>query len=125
MPVIGYNGEYYYSGWISLTPQNGWTAKAGTGTNLPPISYAQSGSTVQLRGELTPPGLLTGNLTILTLPAAACPAYEYVFPAAGLTGLGVALICNIRVKPDGTINLEGVAALASIVLNGIRFTVAS
>lgn len=112
-------GEYVASDWLALTLVNGWTAKTGTGTILPPVSWCQTGTTVNLRGEITPPGLLAGNLVIATLPAAVSPPYEYVFNAAilGLVGAG-----GIRIKQDGTINLEGVTALTSLTLNGLRFT---
>ncbi len=125
---MGFNADYYSSGWVSLTPQNGWTQRAGEA----PLSYCVTGMTVQLRGSLNPPGILSGNLTMATLPALTPdgnvvprPAYIYKFVAAGLTAVGVALGCNIVVNPDGTLALEGIAALGQVSLSNVRFTLAA
>lgn len=105
--------------WTPLTLLNGWTAKAGTGTTLPPVSWCQTETTIQLRGEITPPGILAGNLTICSLPSGAWPPYAYAFPVNILGGVGFG---GIRVNTDGTVVLEGLTALSSLSLNGIRFT---
>lgn len=112
-------GEYVAQDWTALTLQSGWVAASGTGTTKPPIGFCVTGSTVQLRGEVTPPGILAGNLLIGTLPTGARPPFEYFFPIGilGLAGAG-----GIRVFPSGEVRLEGVTALTSLALNGIRFS---
>lgn len=120
--MASYLTTYQVNTWTPLTLLNGWLAKTGTGTILPPISWSQVGTVIQLRGEITPPNVLPGNLTIASLPAQARPPYEYVFPIEILGGADTG---GIRVKQDGTISLEGVTGLSSLSLNGIHYTLST
>lgn len=105
--------------WTALTLQNGWTAKSGTA----PLSWRLIGTKAQVRGGVVPPGVLSGNTVIATLPMALWPPYPYSFMCAGLTIGGVALGCIITVGTDGTLTLNGITSLASTELTDVEYSI--
>lgn len=112
------SNEVPWSGWgaISLAPN--WSARSGTGTTLPPIGCGKYGRAVVCQGEVNAPAILAGNLTVATMPAPIRPSYEYAFPLGGQALVGTG---QLRVKPSGNIDVEGITAAGTVNFNTITY----